>query len=181
MKCFTLLFACLPDVVHAWAPVPCLKIPSSPRSRLHNSADGAALGRRCFFGTMTCASALAIIRAQQASAITAPPSLIAISPWMSDYVKGDLEDEYIAAQQGNSDKLDLNSAAIDQYKRLSGFFPHAAGQIASHGPYSTVQEIYDIKGLTSDDKKLFNKYQDEFIVLPPGRMFGERLNSRQSQ
>jgi photosystem II PsbU protein len=56
-------------------------------------------------------------------------------------------------------------------------FPHAAGKIASNGPYKNVKEIYKIEGLTENDKKLFQRYQNEFMVNPPGRAFGERINS----
>jgi hypothetical protein len=70
---------------------------------------------------------------------------------------------------------------VSDYKVLQGFYPHAAGAICSHGPYSHVKEIYDIPGLTKRDMELFKKYEKEFIVLPPGRMFVERLNARQSQ
>jgi len=70
---------------------------------------------------------------------------------------------------------------VSDYKVLPGFYPHAAGQICSHGPYNQVKDIYDIKGLTPRDKELFKKFEKEFIVLPPGRMFVERLNARQSQ
>ena len=59
-------------------------------------------------------------------------------------------------------------------------YPHAAGQIASHGPYASVKDIYNINGLTENDKKLFKKYEKEFIANPPGRSFNERVNSRVS-
>ena len=61
-----------------------------------------------------------------------------------------------------------------------GFYPHAAGMIASNGPYNSVDDIYKIEGLTDRDKALFRKYQKAFTVLPPGRMFDERINQRVS-
>lgn len=66
------------------------------------------------------------------------------------------------------------------YKVLPGFFPHAAGQIASNGPYEKVSDIYKIKGLTPNDKALFKKYESAFTVNPPGRAFDERINARVS-
>lgn len=89
-------------------------------------------------------------------------------------------------------------------------FPHAAGKIASNGPYekvilSTIQsffyfillssigiltqsscvskqvsDIYSIPGLTKNDKTLFKMYEDQFTVNPPGRAFKERINARVS-
>lgn len=66
------------------------------------------------------------------------------------------------------------------YKQLPGMFPHAAGKIASHGPYKKVQDIYKIPDLTSNDIALFKKYESEFAVNPPGRTFYERINARVS-
>jgi photosystem II PsbU protein len=75
--------------------------------------------------------------------------------------------------------LHTQSSQVD-YKQLPGFYPHAAGQIASHGPYTTVADIYKIPGITANDKAMFKKYEKELTVLPPGRMFKERINQRQS-
>lgn len=66
------------------------------------------------------------------------------------------------------------------YKQLPGFYPHAAGKIASNGPYSSVKDIYNIPGITDNDKTMFKKYEKQLTVLPPGRMFKERINQRQS-
>ena len=63
---------------------------------------------------------------------------------------------------------------------LVRFFPHAAGEIASRGPYESVKDIYHLAGLTERDKELFKKYEGNFAVLSPGRQFNERLNGRQS-
>ena len=59
-------------------------------------------------------------------------------------------------------------------------YPSAAGKIASNGPYASVKDIYKIPDLTARDKELFKKYEREFTTLPPGRMFEERINQRQS-
>lgn len=63
---------------------------------------------------------------------------------------------------------------------LPGMFPHAAGKIASHGPYKTVSDIYKIEGLTDNDKAMFKKYEKYFTVNPAGRAFNERINARVS-
>ena len=51
---------------------------------------------------------------------------------------------------------------------------------ASHGPYANVKDLYKIPGLTKHDIAMFDKYKKELTVLPPGRMFDERINQRQS-
>ena len=67
-----------------------------------------------------------------------------------------------------------------EYKQFPGMFPHAAGKIASNGPYDKVSDIYKIEGLTANDKKVFKMYQSEWTANPPGRMFDERINARVS-
>jgi hypothetical protein len=43
-----------------------------------------------------------------------------------------------------------------------------------------IKDLYKIPTLTENDKKLFKKYESEFTVNPPGRMFTERINNRVS-
>lgn len=87
-----------------------------------------------------------------AFSVVTPKGSLAMSPFVSDYVKGDLDNARIAAQMVSPGKLDLNAASVSDYKRLRGFYPHAAGKIASNGPYTSVKDIYDIKGLTSRER-----------------------------
>ena len=90
-------------------------------------------------------------------------------------------DEIVPSQLAPPNKVDINAATVDAYKKFPGMFPHAAGQIASHGPYSEVNDLFKINTATQADRALFLKYMKDFTALPPGRMFGERLNARQSQ
>ena len=53
--------------------------------------------------------------------------------------------------------------------------------IISHAnALNSIKDIYNIPGVTANDKAMFKKYQAELTVLPPGRMFKERINQRQS-
>jgi hypothetical protein len=90
------------------------------------------------------------------------------------------EREIEPSQMPTDGKFDLNNSFIGEYKQLRGMFPHAAGKIASNGPYKQVADIYKIPDLTENDKKLFKKYEKEFTVNPPGRAFNERINARVS-
>ena len=66
------------------------------------------------------------------------------------------------------------------YMDFPGMYPHAAGMIASNGPYASVSEIYNIQGLTANDKKMFKKYEKNFTVGAPSRATEERINARVS-
>ena len=73
-----------------------------------------------------------------------------------------------------------NNALVTDYKQLQGMYPHAAGLIASNGPYQTVEDLFRLPGATANDKALFTQYRKELVALPPGRTFYERINARQS-
>ena len=88
--------------------------------------------------------------------------------------------EMVQAQQVQPGKFDINAALVTDYKVLRGMYPHAAGQIASNGPYKKIDDIFHIPTATDNDKKLFKQYRAQLTVLPPGRMFYERINARQS-
>ena len=83
-------------------------------------------------------------------------------------------------QQATSSKLDINNAVVTDYKAMPGMYPHAAGLIASNGPYTRTSDIFKLPSANDRDKALFKKYLPELTVLPPGRGFYERINARQS-
>mmetsp|Transcript_6403 Transcript_6403/g.11394 ORF Transcript_6403/g.11394 Transcript_6403/m.11394 type:complete len:161 (+) Transcript_6403:206-688(+) len=121
--------------------------------------DAILTGTGLFFGTLAA-------RPRAAAATS--------NTFMNDEVN------FEPSQQQRSEKVDINGAFVVDYKAFPGFFPHAAGKIASNGPYKTVKDIYNIPGITENDKAMFKKYEKELTVLPPGRMFKERINQRQS-
>jgi hypothetical protein len=114
------------------------------------------------------------------------PALAIAPEWDKDYVgvgaeRNALSDfEIVAMQQAPDDKLDLNNALVTDYKKLPGMYPHAAGLIASNGPYNSVNDLFRLANATESDKMLFRKYKSAFVALPPGRTFYERINARQS-
>lgn len=131
------------------------------------SDDTKISSRRQFFSRVVGYSGVA------SAFLTSPKPSLAISPFLPD---GEVE----TSQLPTGDKIDLNGAFVDEYKQLRGMFPHAAGKIASNGPYRKVSDIFKIEGITENDIKLFKKYENEFTVLPPGRTFNERINARVS-
>jgi hypothetical protein len=50
----------------------------------------------------------------------------------------------------------------------------------SSSPYRSIADVYKIPGITESDKAVVKKYEKFLTVLPPGRMFKERINQRQS-
>merc|ERR1711897_41914 len=66
---------------------------------------------------------------------------------------------------GGSDKVDLNNANVQAYRQFPGMYPTAAGQIATHGPYSRLKDI-------------MKKYEKNFVCLPPNQAYVlDRVNN----
>merc|ERR1719264_1931722 len=79
---------------------------------------------------------------------------------------------------GGSDKVDVNNANVQAYRQFPGMYPTAAGQIATHGPYSKVADIYDIPGLEERVKDIMKKYEGQFVCLPPNQAYVlDRVNN----
>ena len=46
-------------------------------------------------------------------------------------------------------------------------YPAVAGKVVTNGPYKTVSDVYNIKGLTEPEKEVLRKYESRFTVKPP--------------
>lgn len=68
---------------------------------------------------------------------------------------------------GGGDKVDINNANIRAYTKFPGFYPKLASLIVKNGPYKSVEDLYNIKGLTAEQKELIKKYEDRFVALDP--------------
>merc|ERR1712241_1119771 len=79
---------------------------------------------------------------------------------------------------GGSDKVDVNNANVQAYRQFPGMYPTAAGQIATHGPYKTVADIFDIPGLDERVKAIMKKYEGNFVALSPNQAYvQDRINN----
>merc|ERR1719145_256580 len=79
---------------------------------------------------------------------------------------------------GGSDQVDLNNANVQAYRQFPGMYPTAAGQIATHGPYKQVSDIYNIPGLDDKLKDIMKKYEANFVALPVNEAyFIDRVNN----
>jgi len=72
---------------------------------------------------------------------------------------------------GGGKIIDINNANIRVYAKLPGMYPGAAGKIASHGPYKSVGDVYNIPGLKDAEKAAIKKHESKFITLEPSPMY----------
>lgn len=68
---------------------------------------------------------------------------------------------------GGGDKIDINNANVRAYFKFRGFYPNLAGMIVSNGPYKSVDELYDLPGLTESQRQALDKYKDRLVALDP--------------
>ena len=79
---------------------------------------------------------------------------------------------------GGGAVVDINNANVRVYLKMPGLYPAVAGKIASHGPYKTVSDVYNIAGLTGPEKELIKKYENRFAVTPPSADYViDRINN----
>jgi photosystem II PsbU protein len=79
---------------------------------------------------------------------------------------------------GGSAKIDINNANVRVYAKLPGMYPGAAGKIVTNGPYKSVSDIYNIKGISEAEKAAVKKYESRLIVLEPSAMYViDRVNN----
>jgi len=57
-------------------------------------------------------------------------------------------------------------------------YPGVAGKIVSHGPYKSVNDVYNIPGLTSGEKDVIKKYEARFTAKEPAAEYViDRINN----
>ena len=61
-------------------------------------------------------------------------------------------------------KLDLNNSDVREFRRLPGFYPGLASKIIQNAPYSDVEDVLDIPGLSNSQIERLQANIDEFFV-----------------
>lgn len=61
-------------------------------------------------------------------------------------------------------KIDLNNSNIRVFQKYSGLYPNLARQIIQNAPYSKVEDVLNIPGLTESQKKLLQQNLANFTV-----------------
>lgn len=90
----------------------------------------------------------------------AAAAVVAASPMAANAVR-DYENVGLL---GGAETVDINNANVRVYLKMPGMYPNAAGKIAANGPYNSVSEIYNIPGLTSEEKAVMKKYESRFVT-----------------
>ncbi|UJB72565.1 photosystem II protein (plasmid) [Acaryochloris sp. 'Moss Beach'] len=76
------------------------------------------------------------------------------------------------------EKIDLNNANAIAFKNCPGYYPTLAKKIINNGPYETVEEVLNIRGLNVKQKKLLEDKLDFFAVSKPNTDLATRMPPR---
>lgn len=131
---------------------------SCSRSRLPCRTVGAFVAP----GADRATTALSAERREFLSAAAATAGL-ALTPLAANAIR-DYENVGLL---GGGEIVDVNNANVRVYLKMPGLYPTVAGKIASNGPYNSVSDIYNIPGLTGDEKNLIKKYESRFVAKAP--------------
>ena len=68
---------------------------------------------------------------------------------------------------GGSEQVDINNANVRVYLKMPGMYPTLAGKVASNGPYNSASDVFNIPGLTGEEKNILKKYESRFVAKKP--------------
>ncbi|NUN63589.1 photosystem II oxygen evolving complex protein PsbU [Pseudanabaena biceps] len=75
-------------------------------------------------------------------------------------------------------KIDLNNSNINTFRQVRGMYPTLGRIIIDNAPYSSLDEVLDIAGLTDAQKELIEANADKFTLNKPDESMGrERINN----
>eukprot|EP00913_Durusdinium_trenchii_P023201 g21780.t1 len=57
--------------------------------------------------------------------------------------------------------VDINNASVIEYQQFKGLYPSGAAIISGNGPYSKVEDVYNLRGIKDNDimKAIIKKYE----------------------
>jgi len=146
-------------VIAAISIVPAIAFPSTslvhPRTRTSVKLDMST--RRDVFVEIT--SGLAIIGAGVQPALA---ETIIVKP-SSSLVE---DNEIVKEQRTVVNMLDINNAPVADYMEFPGMYPKIGGKIANNGPYKSVKDVYNIKGLSKAEIAQIKKYEIKLTATP---------------
>jgi len=70
-------------------------------------------------------------------------------------------------------KIDLNNSNIRAFIPLRGMYPTLAGMIVRYSPFESVDGVFEMPGLSDQQKEVLESHRDEFVVTAPNAAFVE--------
>lgn len=64
-------------------------------------------------------------------------------------------------------KIDLNNTNVIAFSQYKGLYPTIAGKVVQNAPYSNVEDVLNIEGLTGPQKTMLQQHLGDFTVTDP--------------
>lgn len=74
-------------------------------------------------------------------------------------------DDKLSTEYGS--KIDLNNTNVQAFAQYRGLYPNVAGKIIRNAPYSSVEDVLKIPGLSERELDLIKANLDNFTVTEP--------------
>ncbi len=77
-------------------------------------------------------------------------------------------------------KIDLNNTNVRAFRKYPGLYPSLASKIVSNAPYSSVDDVLNIEGLSDRQKQVLQENLDNFTLTDADDTFvegGDRYNN----
>ena len=74
-------------------------------------------------------------------------------------------DDKLSTEYGS--KLDLNNTNVQAFADYPGLYPTIAGKVLTNAPYSSVEDVLNIPGLTDRQIEILKANLDNFTVSEP--------------
>lgn len=102
--------------------------------------------------------------------------LVTMSPVIRPAIADNLTDTNFYTQ--DTSKIDLNNANINAFRKIRGFYPSLGRVLIQNAPYSSLDDVLKISGLTDAQKQLIQSNVDKFTLKKPNEaMDRERINN----
>lgn len=78
------------------------------------------------------------------------------------------------------DKIDLNNTNVRAFTRYPGMYPKIASMIIQNAPFDSVDDVFNMPGLTERQKEVLRGYKDILTVTNPDDALtegGDRFNN----
>lgn len=102
-----------------------------------------------------------VVQPQQA--IAAP--LLHSAPLLAAETRNAVDDKLAEVGQ----KIDLNNANVRAFLRYPGLYPNLAKMIVKNAPFKSVNDVFDMPGLTDRQKEVLQANLEKFTVTPPAK------------
>jgi photosystem II PsbU protein len=78
----------------------------------------------------------------------------------------------------DSSTIDLNNSNINAFKKISGFYPTLGRILIQNAPYSSLDDVLNIAGLTEAQQQKIKDNADKFTLFQPDNSLNrERYNN----